>query len=442
MRLKAVLGIKINGSNTIRKYRIQDLDNNQIKDITVKAIIETIKTKGIYIEGLQLQVDKLIETYKISKIPELRKSSISLYDWCLQNGERGKRILSEFETADNFPIKPHDISNNSNLKMKFRCNTCKRVSEQYVYHKTSEKNSKCKYCANRSGELSLQEWCLKETTGYGQQLLQEYIQGNNPTPPDKITYGSARKANFKCSNCDSVNNERIKDRTSHNRKYCIKCSAENTSFGEQLLIKWLKYQGIQTIGQHPINNEIGHKKFDIYLPQLNLVIEKQSEMHNSIERQFCDETGALIAQHQGINYLEICELSHKYYREETNWCLTYKYGHEPDIIKKISTWLLKNYNIQTNPNYTRELEDEAYLASCTVKKENSLAAHNPPFLKEWYQPLNGKVTPDKVSLNAHRKYYWQCSICSHIYLSTPNSRNCNGTSCPNWRQHKKIRKKQ
>lgn len=438
MRLKAVLGIKDCAGRKIRNYRIQDLDTNQIKDIPIKTIIETIKIKGIYIKGLQLRDNKLIETYNIPTIPELRKSSISLYEWCQMNKERGQRILYEFENGNNFPITTHDVSKSSNMKMKFRCITCHKISEQCIRSKTSECDCKCKYCAGFT-DISLQDWCLKEPTGYGKRLLQEYIQGNNTTPPDKVLYGSARKAYFKCSNCGSVNYELIHIRTKHKRKFCIKCDKTQTSFGEQLLLKWLNQQGLQTVGQHPITNEIGHKKYDIYLPQLNLVIEKQSAEHLSIEQQFRDETGALIAQHQGINYLEICELTSKYFREENNWCLTYHRGHEPDIIQKLSTWLLKNYNIQTNPNYTRELEDEAYLASCTVKKENSLAAHNPSFLREWYQPLNGKVTPGIVALNANRKYYWQCPICSHIYLATPSSRNCSGTACPNYRQHKKIR---
>ena len=360
MRLKAVLGIKSANGIKLIKYRVQDLNTNQIKDIPIKVIIEAIETKGIHIEGLKLQGNEIVETYNIPKIPELRESSISLYDWC-----------------------------------------------------------------------------LSEPTGYGKQLLQEYIQGNNDITPDKVAYGSRQKAYFRCSNCGEINYESIGIRTKQKRKYCIKCDKNKTSFGEQLILKWLQSQRLQAINQHPITNEIGHKKFDIYLPQLNLVIEKQSPEHLSTEQQFRDETGALIAQHQGINYLEVCELTSKYFREENNWCLTYKKGHEPDIIQKLSNWLFKNYNIQTNPNYTRELEDEAYLASCTVKKENSLAAHNPPFLKEWYQPLNGKVTPDIVALNANRKYYWQCPICGHIYLSTPNSRNNMKTACPKWRQHRK-----
>ncbi len=439
MRLKAVLGIKSNGNKKVKIYRLIDEDNNQLKDIPIQTIIDTIKNKGIYIDGLKLQGNKLIETYEIPKLMEIAGYSFSLNDWCQMNGERGQRILTEFNKANNFPITSHDISYSSNLKMKFKCNTCQKISEQTVSNKTSKLNNKCKYCAGQSREITLQEWCLQEKTGYGKQILQEYIQGNNHTPADKISYSSNKRANFKCSKCNSVNYETINIRTKYKRKYCIKCNKTGTSFGEQLILKWLQSQGLQAIGQYPITNEIGHKKFDIYLPQLNLVIEKQSERHNSIERQFCDETGVLIAQHEGVHYLEICELSHKYFREENNWCLTYKKGHEPDIIQKISNWLLKNYNIQTNPNYTRELEDEAYLDSCTVKKENSLAAHNPPFLKEWYQPLNGKVTPDKVSLNASRKYYWQCPICGHIYLATPANRNNSDSACPNYRKHRKMR---
>ena len=407
MRLKAVLGIKIHASNNIRKYRIQDLDTNQIKDIPVQTIIDTIKTKGIYIEGLQIQADKLIETYNIPTIPELRWNSISLYEWCLQNGERGQRILTEFNNGDNFPLTLHDISSSGRVKVKFRCTTCNKISEQRIYTKTSEVNCKCKYCAgqiNRGKHISLYEWSL-QNGDYGKQVLNEYIQGNNQTPADKISYASTQKAYFMCSNCGTINYESIHIRTSKKRKYCIKCDKIKTSFGEQLLLKWLQSQGLQAISQHPLSSEAGLKYFDIYLPQLNLLIEHQSSEHKSISRNIDDQLGELIAQQNGINLLEVCELSHDYNRTENQWCITYELYNKQKMIDKLQQWFFRNYNLQLSNIVLPEVGRSAWQVRFPIKYEDSLAYRYPEVAAQFIPELNYDLTPDLIPHKSVYKFW-------------------------------------
>ena len=407
MRLKAVLGIKSNGNKKVKIYRIQDLDTNQIKDITVKTIIETIKIKGIYIEGLQLQGNEIKETYEIPIITEIKRNSISLYQWCLQNGERGQRILTEFQTGNNYPIAEHDVSFSSGLKMKFRCKTCQKISEQKVSNKTSENNNKCKFCAGQSREISLQDWCLHEKTGYGKQLLQEYIQGNNHTPADKISYGSHQKAYFKCSNCGSVNYKSIHDRTMYKQKNCIKCNPESTSFGEQLILKWLQSQGIQAISQQPLSSEAGIKYFDIYLPQLNLLIEHQSAEHKSIQYDINDQLRELIAQQNGINLLEVCELSSGYHRTENQWCITYELFNKHQMIDKIQQWFLINYNLQLSNIITPEVGRSAWQVKFPIKYEDSIAYNYPEVAAQFIPELNYGLTPDLIPHNSGYKFWIQ-----------------------------------
>ncbi len=409
MRLKAVLGIKIHASNNIRKYRIQDLDTNQIKDIPIQTIINTIKTKGIYIEDLKLQGNELIEINEITKIMEITGNSISLYEWCLQHGERGKRILNEFEMADNFPIKAHDISCSSGMKVKFRCNTCQKISEQKVCNKTSENNNKCKFCAgqiNAGKNISLYDWSI-QNGDYGKQVLNEYIQGNNDISPDKISYGSTQKAYFRCLNCNSINYEKINDRTSYKRKHCIKCSPENTSFGEQLIIKWLQAQGLQAISQHPLSSEAGFKYFDIYLPQLNLLIEHQSGMHKSVSRNLDDQLGELIAQQNRINLLEVCELSSGYQRTENNWCITYELYNKHQMIHKLQEWFLNNYNLQLSNIILPEVGRAAWQVKFPIKYKDSLAYNYPEVVVQFIPELNYGLTPDLIPHNNAYKFWLQ-----------------------------------
>lgn len=434
MKLKAVLGIKIHGHNKIRNYRIIS-DNNEIRDIPLEKIKEVLQ-KGINIEGLKLNNNKIVETTEIPKISELRSNSISLYDWCLQNGERGQRILTEFNNGNNFPLTAKDLSSSSNIKAKFRCTLCHKINIQYISSKTSDLDNKCKYCAGQGKEITLLNWCNNHGT-YGEQLLQEFIAGDNDFKPDQIPYASRKYANFKCSTCGKVNNQMILSKTRKNPIGCKYCNTHSTSFGEQLIFLWLQSQEFEVYNRYNIQTTLGNKEFDMYLPVLNLVIEHQSSMHANINKNFCDDKTELLAQSLGIKLLEICLVDRQYQREENQWCLIYKYMHEEEIIQKLSTWLNINYNLCTNPTYTRTLEDQAYLNSCKVKYENSLAYHNPPFLKEWNYQLNGLVTPDKVSLNSNRKYHWKCLICGHVYLASPSHRNA-GTGCPNWRNHHKY----
>ena len=433
MKLKAVLGIKINGSNKIRNYRIVDEQGN-IRDILLDKIKEVLQ-KGIAIEGLKITNGNLVETTEIPKITELKSGSVSLYDWCLQNGERGQRILKEFNNGNNFPLTTKDISFSSHIKVQFRCNQCKKINIQTISSKTGTSDNKCKYCAGQAQETSLLDWCNAHGQ-YGVQILQEFIAGDNNFTPDQVTYASTRYAKFKCSTCGNINKQIITNKTRKNPIGCKYCNTHSTSFGEQLIYLWLQSQGLEVYNQYKFQTPLGNKEFDIYLPQLNIAIEHQSNRHASTEKQFCDNTTGLIAQQLKLKLLEVCQVDSQYPRTENNWCITYKQNHETEMIQKLSNWLDTNYGLNTNPAYTRALEDQAYLNSCKVKYEQSLEFKNPPFLKEWNYQLNGIVTPERVALNSPRKYYWTCPICGHTYLATPANRNQYRTACPNYRNHK------
>ena len=436
MIYKAVLGIKSANGRILIKYRIIN-ESNEIRDVPIEKIKEVMQ-KGTNIENLQLNNGNLVETAEIPKIPEVG-NRISLYDWCLQNGKRGLRILTEFNNGDNFPLTAKDISaHSSQIKAQFRCTVCYKINIQKINNKTSTSDCKCKYCTGKevSDKNSLLSWCKSHGT-YGAQLLQEFIAGDNNFTPDQVSYASHQYANFKCLTCGNINRQIIESKTRQNPRGCKYCNSIRTSLGEQLIFLWLQSQGLEVYNQYKFQTPLGTKEFDLYLPQINLAIEHQSGMHATTETQICDDTTALIAQELGLNLLEICQTDSRYPRTENQWCIIYKYMHEQEMIVKLSNWLNNNYGLNTNPTYPRALEDQAYLNSCKVTYEQSLAYHNPPFLSEWNQQLNGIVTPDKVALNSNRKYYWQCSICGHIYLAAPGVKNNRGTACPNYRNHPK-----
>ena len=66
----------------------------------------------------------------------------------------------------------------------------------------------------------------------------------------------------------------------------------------------------------------------------------------------------------------------------------------------------------------------------TVKGVNDLATTHPEVAKEWYQPLNGDVTPYDVTHGCGKKFSWLCPR-GHVYSATVLHRtNGAGTKCP------------
>lgn len=61
---------------------------------------------------------------------------------------------------------------------------------------------------------------------------------------------------------------------------------------------------------------------------------------------------------------------------------------------------------------------------------NDVAALRPKLAEEWYQPLNGSLTPDKVTLGSNKKVWWQCGE-GHVwqaYIYARTRRKASG--CP------------
>ena len=61
---------------------------------------------------------------------------------------------------------------------------------------------------------------------------------------------------------------------------------------------------------------------------------------------------------------------------------------------------------------------------------NDLATLKPKIAEEWYQALNGDLTPGQVTLGSNKKVWWQCSD-GHVWQAFIYARTkANGTGCP------------
>ena len=65
-----------------------------------------------------------------------------------------------------------------------------------------------------------------------------------------------------------------------------------------------------------------------------------------------------------------------------------------------------------------------------LKGFNDMATLQPKLAKQWYQPLNGDLKPEDVTLGSNKKAWWQCGD-GHVWEAYIYARTKpNGTGCP------------
>ena len=64
-----------------------------------------------------------------------------------------------------------------------------------------------------------------------------------------------------------------------------------------------------------------------------------------------------------------------------------------------------------------------------VPGENDLLSQNPELVKEWDYERNGELTPDRITVNNHKRVWWVCKTCGHHWAVGVAHRN-KGEGCP------------
>lgn len=84
--------------------------------------------------------------------------------------------------------------------------------------------------------------------------------------------------------------------------------------------------------------------------------------------------------------------------------------------------------------FSRTREKGSSCPYCTGRKVlagfNDLATKKPGLAKEWYQPLNGELKPEDVTLGSNKKVYWHCQD-GHVWRAAIYARTrARGSGCP------------
>jgi hypothetical protein len=195
--------------------------------------------------------------------------------WVKQNNK--EYLLEEF-SIKNYR-KPNHISKFSNEIFLWNCLKCNSEFSMAI-NKRTERNQNCPYCA---GQKINETNCLSTIRPDIASLLVDSSIGH------KVTIGSGKKTYFKCSKCGHIDKKTIRN-VVYQGFSCL-CS-DGISYPEKFMMSVLDQLNVQYETQKtfdwskkiyhlkPEFNQLsGMKKYDFYIPSMNMIIETHGEQH-------------------------------------------------------------------------------------------------------------------------------------------------------------------
>lgn len=148
MKLQAVLVIKVATGKRILRYRIYCPTTKEMKDYPVSTVREVLK-RGVKIDGLSLDdKEEIVETTDIKKLGVISPSNGNFEDLCKELGEKGERLLDEFNNGNNWPISAADVSKATTQKFGFKCRYCGKINSASIAEEVhNEYKCECRYAA-------------------------------------------------------------------------------------------------------------------------------------------------------------------------------------------------------------------------------------------------------------------------------------------------------
>jgi hypothetical protein len=137
---------------------------------------------------------------------------------------------------------------------------------------------------------------------------------------------------------------------------------------------------------------------------------------------------------------------------QSQWHPTKNGNLSPEDVKpcsgKILWWICSKNNCMescTNPHEWPAAVNNRKKGTgcpwCTQRTDKvcpcqSLKHRKPDLANEWHASKNGSLTPEDVSTGSHKKAWWRCGVCYHVYDALIKSRASNGSGCPKCRVNK------
>lgn len=172
----------------------------------------------------------------------------------------------DFEKNNELGLDVYEITKGSNKHVFWECKNKHKWSSK-VCNRTMGR--KCPYCSNQKVWIGYNDiWSTNP------ELASLLV---NPEDGYKYTYGSFKKVDWKCPDCDEIIKNKTFNYIKNNRLRCPKCGT-GKSFPERVVYYTLKSLYIDFEHERTFTWSQG-KRYDFYIPSYNMVIEVHGAQH-------------------------------------------------------------------------------------------------------------------------------------------------------------------
>ena len=301
--------------------------------------------------------------------------------------------------------------------------------------------------------LSLKAYCEEDFEHRGFILDEWDCAKNADVSPDSISYGSARKVWWKCSNGHEWETT-ITYRT-NKKRMCPRCLKIQQK--EQQIHK---YRRILIVGENDLNtlfpdiskewnyNKNGTLTPKDVLPGCNKKVwwqcltcgkEWQASVNHRTDKGSAtgcpdcakkERSRQHMVARKGID--DFATVNPQLVKE---WDYEKNYPLRPDDIKASSNqkyyWICpKGHSYKSTANHrTCDRGCPVCVGKLTVPGVNDLATTHSALAEDWDYELNGKLTPMNISHGSDKKVHWKCHDCGNKWVAAISSR-ASGVGCP------------
>lgn len=455
-------------SKGIEIYRVKEV--NDILENSNNEKIIYVKESSTY-QYLNKAISILLSLLNIEDSNvDVKRDIINIYSLYLNTIKENSVavnlcLMAEWDKEKNDNINPQAVSNNSNIKIWWRCN----LGHSYqASPKHRNQNTGCPYCA---GKKVLKGF--NDLKSYAEQkmncLIDEWDYQTNTSKMDEVYFGSTSNYNWKCPKCS-----RTYERTAYARVRGMGCPYCNhkkvdkeLSFGylhPEILIDW-NYQ-LNEISPYEVaefSNKCVFWKCHICGNEMKASISSRakgfrcnvcsvrktrqgSHATRIKKRGSLSENRSKLIDDWDFDKNDLLQI----YPDKVTcgsgskvWWRCGKCGHnwEDTINARNKGKMCPNCRYTPYPKPRKEVSDEQKRAHQRKVQENaaktrlrergSLRDNRPLLIRDWDFDKNDliNITPDDITIGSKIVVWWKCSECSYSWEDMVQSRSY-GKKCP------------
>lgn len=339
----------------------------------------------------------------------------TLYEWCAQAGD--DTLLRQWDAEKNGDLTPENVSYGSQKKPFWRCDRG-HSWQAAVYTRTA--GSGCPYCAGKKIQSG-----NNDLVTLFPELAREWDAEKNRTlpPPSEISPWSHRKAHWKC----------IKG---HEWEAVIKSRAQGCGCpvcaGRMVLPGFndLATTHSRLAEEWDAERNGALSPFDVVAGSDRRVWWRCENGHGwraTISSRACGGTGCPYCSGKRTITGEN-DFATQYPAIAAEWDADRNGELTPDQFAPNSNrkafWrcpLGHSYSTTISSRVNRGTGCPYCAGRRVLPGFNDLATKEPKTAAQWYQPLNGSLTPEQVTCGSSRKVFWKCSE-GHVWPAIISSR--------------------